>query len=526
MTMEYMDGVTPEEEFAGGTAQPGEETQQPDTTGEGIAEEPGDWYQDDKGEDSGPSDEGSWPPDDDGQKEELPSEETSGDGDCSSDAPAEPEPSEEQENLEPPEGGGEDGDPPDSGDATPPPEDPPKKPVRRRATAAKTAADKTAATKTGAATPRKRATAPKKATEAEPEPVKAPTAASPPAQPEPDPVDTAEKSLADRKRQALLQRQQRRREREHLAILDVDGTSMVEDSDGFDEKSAAVFQAANTRSICCGPITGVKFSRGTGHYVEAEYKGFRVLIPFGEMDIVLDRQSSDNDNDYENKTITAIRNMVGAEIEFIILNIDENEHLAIATRRLATEQRRREVLNGTNRAGEYHIYPGRKVVARILDVHPFYAWVEVAGWRTRLSASELRAEYVEDMTNELANGQRITVTISELTRDRRGIVTDMRISMRDDEKEKRDLEKAMAGINIGDIIRCEVVGRSSKVIRLKTHNGARAFCYIAKGLHGRYIPKIDESVTIKVIKKTENPRTGNPVIQGNILRRSVKPGLL
>lgn len=343
---------------------------------------------------------------------------------------------------------------------------------------------------------------------------------------DPDELDVEEMTLAKRKQEAAAQRQRWRREREMTATLDVDGTSMVDDSDGFDEKAATVYQAKNTRMICCGQITGVKFSRGAGHYVEAEYNGFRVLIPFQEMDVVLERQPGDSDNDYDNKTITAIRNMVGAEIEFIIIDIDENEELASASRRMAAEDRRRKVLNGVNRDGEYYIYPSRKVVARVLDVHPFYAWVEVAGWRARLSASELRAEYVEDMTTELANGQRIVITITDITRDRAGKVTDMRISMRDDEKEKRDLEKAMAGINIGDIIRCEVVGRSSKVIRLKTHNGARAFCYIAKGLHGRYIPKLDESVTIKVIKKTVNPRTGNPVLQGNILRRSVKPGML
>lgn len=327
-------------------------------------------------------------------------------------------------------------------------------------------------------------------------------------------------SAEERDRANAERRRKRARERRMNATLDADGNPILDGDGTFDDDLALIYQAKNTRKIVNGTIDEVKQGRGDNEgWVEVMYNGFRVLIPFSQMDIAQEHRPDEDERTYKSKLQTSISNMLGARIDFIINGVDVDERLATGSRAQATAIKRRDILNGTDRDGNYIVFPGRAVQATVLAVHPRFAFVDVFGYRTRLRARDIRSEYTEDVGDILENGDVIKVYVTHVQRDpQTNEINELFISMRNDVHEKEDLERTAASLKEGDICRGRVSNRSRKAIFIRLNNNLQAFAYISNGLQGRSIPNVGDSVSVRVIHKVENRSNGNPLIQGRIVR--------
>ena len=345
-----------------------------------------------------------------------------------------------------------------------------------------------------------------------------------------DTVDTADSeetspakpalSATERAQQNAARRRERDRKRRQSAMLDAEGNPILDGDGTFDATFAEISQARSTRKILSGTIDEIKRPRdGQEGWVEVVFKGFRILIPFSQMDVELSRREEEDQEMFEGRHHAAIAYMLGSRIDFVIKAVDADGGFAVASRAEACKAKRDNILNGTDRDGNYNVYVGRAVQAMVLSVHTEVAYIDVFGFRTILRKRDIRSEYTDDVTEFIENGQALKVFVTDLERDpQTGDVTRLFVSMRNDDAERRELERAAAALNEGDTCRGRVTSRTKKAIYIQLNNGLRAFVFIANGLMGRAIPAVGESVSVRVLRKIESRVNSNPVIQGRIVR--------
>ena len=340
------------------------------------------------------------------------------------------------------------------------------------------------------------------------------------------PAASGRPQLTEAERQAELRERELARRRN--ASLDLDGNVTL-GSEKFDEDLAEIFRVRNSRTIVNGPITDIKKGRGDGNaWVEVTYRGYRILIDSSEMEIEVPAREGESEENRAYRLYVALSNMLGARIDFIILanfrkdgvlvnTVDEENRIAIGSRRQANNMKRKNILNGVDDEGMYHIYEGRKVQASVLAVHPGFAYLDVYGYRARLRRSDISNEYIDDVGTVLENGQIVDVRITRVARNKKGEVEEMFVTMRNDEIERGTLERIAAGLNEGDVSLGKVMYRTNNSIGVRLTCGLHAFAYTSSGLQGRFIPNVGDDVSLRILKKM-TAENGNPVIRGNIIR--------
>lgn len=140
--------------------------------------------------------------------------------------------------------------------------------------------------------------------------------------------------------------------------------------------------------------------------IVVNFKNIKVLIPGKELG--LERDDKKN-----------IRNLIGSEIKFIILESDKLTNTAVASRTKAMER----IKNIQQK--KYQI--GDVVFAKVISVWHKYIVVECLGIDIRLKISDLEYGYVANLENLYQVGDKIKVKIKEIDTEK-GI---LKISHRD-----------------------------------------------------------------------------------------------
>lgn len=326
-------------------------------------------------------------------------------------------------------------------------------------------------------------------------------------------------SESERRRLNAERRREHARRMRLEAPLDEKGKPIVGSLSSFDPVLADISQKRASREILTGTIEEIKRGRDGGEgWVEALYQNYRVLIPFSEMDVELEHRHGESKQDYKARIERIIRNMMGARIDFIITGIDYDSNLIAGSRAMAARIRRKNILSARDREGNFLIYPGRRVSGNVLAVYQNVALIDVYGMLVRLKARDIRADYVVDVRDEIQNGMTIPLYITNLSRDENGNITSLYISMRDDKKEKEQIENQLEGMNPGDEFLGRVTGRSRNAIFITLNNGLQALAYISNGIRGRRIPNHGDRVAFRMIEIQTNKISGNPIVIGRIVR--------
>ena len=123
------------------------------------------------------------------------------------------------------------------------------------------------------------------------------------------------------------------------------------------------------------------------------FKNIKVLIPSSEL----------KDNKIDKRVL---RNMIGSEIRFIIIEIDKITNKAVASRNKAMETIRKIQLKKYEK--------GDKVYAKIMSVSQKYLDIECLGVDIRLKAEDLEYGYIANLTKQYQVGDKIKVLIKEI----------------------------------------------------------------------------------------------------------------
>ncbi|OPJ59780.1 hypothetical protein [Clostridium oryzae] len=123
------------------------------------------------------------------------------------------------------------------------------------------------------------------------------------------------------------------------------------------------------------------------------YGGIKVFIPVDEMNVSA-------------KERFVIRSMIGAEIDFVVIGIDSENKIVVASRKTAMELRR-EVQLTKHKVGD-------RVLARITGVGKNNVIAEVYGIESRVEKEEVDYGYIYDLHEYMAVGDKVAAVIKKL----------------------------------------------------------------------------------------------------------------
>lgn len=175
--------------------------------------------------------------------------------------------------------------------------------------------------------------------------------------------------------------------------------------------------------ILCAKLEGVENSSSGEPRGILQYGDFKVLIPCNEMMDIPENMRDMNPND-------VMRYMfgkrLGAEIDFIVLGIDQGAEVVIGSRKEAMNLRRKQFYYGQDREGNNLLFEGAIAEARVMSAIRAGIFVELFGVEAYIPAIELSYQRILDCARIFVPGERILVKILSLDRSN---AKDIRITL-------------------------------------------------------------------------------------------------
>lgn len=176
--------------------------------------------------------------------------------------------------------------------------------------------------------------------------------------------------------------------------------------------------AYRTRKILTGMLGGIEILDGGNTVAVVEYKGYRVIIPVKEMAVLkYTKMDPDEHRDFILRQQKLISKMLGAEIDFIVKGIDSKTRSIVASRKEAMLKKRKTFYMETDANGNYKIYDGRIVQARVIAVAEKGIRVEAFGVECSIMSRELSWDWIGDAHDRYSIGDEILVRIQSVNRE-------------------------------------------------------------------------------------------------------------
>ena len=198
----------------------------------------------------------------------------------------------------------------------------------------------------------------------------------------------------------------RRRRKADAPVLTIESGDEIETEDA--REAAAwheIHNAYRTRRILSAPLGGIEQTDSGKTIAVVDYNGFRIVIPLKEMMVAPSAASSTDSMAV--RQMKLLGNMLGAEIDFVILGIDSKSRSVVASRREAMMRKRQLFYFSPDANGEYRVREGRVVQARVIAVADKSIRVEIFGVECSIMARDLAWDWIGDAHDRFAVGDQI-----------------------------------------------------------------------------------------------------------------------
>lgn len=189
----------------------------------------------------------------------------------------------------------------------------------------------------------------------------------------------------------------RRRRKADAPVLTIESGDEIETEDA--REAAAwheIHNAYRTRRILSAPLGGIEQTDSGKTIAVVDYNGFRIVIPLKEMMVAPSAASSTDSMAV--RQMKLLGNMLGAEIDFVILGIDSKSRSVVASRREAMMRKRQLFYFSPDANGEYRVREGRVVQARVIAVADKSIRVEIFGVECSIMARDLAWDWMPEAT--------------------------------------------------------------------------------------------------------------------------------
>lgn len=141
------------------------------------------------------------------------------------------------------------------------------------------------------------------------------------------------------------------------------------------------------------------------------YHDYRIAIPTSEMNIIVNGVVEEG----KDRQARITSNMVGCDVDFIVVRLDEKSHSVVASRKLAMNRKIRDFyIDRTTATGKPVLGEGAVVEARIVAVSESVLRLEVFGAECFARAYDVMDEWLADARDRYSVGDTVYVRISSL----------------------------------------------------------------------------------------------------------------
>ena len=171
----------------------------------------------------------------------------------------------------------------------------------------------------------------------------------------------------------------RRRRKADAPVLTIESGDEIETEDA--REAAAwheIHNAYRTRRILSAPLGGIEQTDSGKTIAVVDYNGFRIVIPLKEMMVA--PSAANSTDSMAVRQMKLLGNMLGAEIDFVILGIDSKSRSVVASRREAMMRKRQLFYFSPDANSEYASVRGvlYRPVLLLWQINPsvsrFSAW--------------------------------------------------------------------------------------------------------------------------------------------------------
>ncbi|MDR1630765.1 MAG: S1 RNA-binding domain-containing protein [Oscillospiraceae bacterium] len=261
--------------------------------------------------------------------------------------------------------------------------------------------------------------------------------------------------------------------------------------------------AYRTRKILTGTLGGIERAENGNIIAVVYHKDLRIVIPLSEMMISI-AEGQNFRGDLLTRQTKILGNSLGAEIDFVIKGIDAKTRSVVASRKDAMLKKRKLFYFDTDASGQYRIYEGRIVQARVIAVAQKAVRIEVFGVECGIQARDLTYDWMGDAHERFHVGDQILVRILEVKRDS---IEDLRI--------RADVKSIAGNSGRENLKKCRVQGKYAGkvtdvhkgVIFIRLNIGVNA---IAHSCYDNKLPgkKDDVSFAVTHIDEEQNVAVG------------------
>ena len=258
-----------------------------------------------------------------------------------------------------------------------------------------------------------------------------------------------------------------------LPVLTVDKDSDIpsdrerEESSWHELKNAYI-----TRRILTGHLTGMETTPNDNRVVGLTfYEGHKIIIPAQEL---IEKPTEKNpDNTSYMKIISS---MIGAEISYMIIALDNNTQTVVASRLKANERNIQTFFFDKDEKGRYKIYEDSIVEARIIGLGRSSVRAEIFGAICTIRATELSWDWITDISEQFSIGDRVMVRITSIKgRDNQNIPFAVEASIRLAQSSKQ--EELLETVHKGNIYTGKIVDIRKGTFLIKLTNGSNALAH-------------------------------------------------
>ena len=207
----------------------------------------------------------------------------------------------------------------------------------------------------------------------------------------------------------------RRRRKADASVLTIESGDEIETEDA--REAAAwheIHNAYRTRRILSASLGGIEQTDSGKTIAVVDYNGFRIVIPLKEMMVA--PSAANSTDSMAVRQMKLLGNMLGAEIDFVILGSDSKSRSVVASRREAMMRKRQLFYFSPDANGEYRVREGRVVQARVIAVADKSIRVEIFGVECSIMARDLAWDWIGDAHDRFAVGDQILVRVTEVNK--------------------------------------------------------------------------------------------------------------
>lgn len=267
-----------------------------------------------------------------------------------------------------------------------------------------------------------------------------------------------ESSTSDKEKLGVADK---RRNTEH--ILTINGERSVKTkADRYNDAVIDIRESLQNGRILTDTIDGIE-----EHYVDGVGKIIVAVLNHGDIkvcirleDAVIPPRRTRGVESAEGHQYMLTKRL-GAEIDYVIIGIDNEANIAVGSRLKAMEAKRKQFYFKEDREGNKQLYPDVIAEARIVAVIQKGIFVEIFGAETFIPLEELSYQRMFNAEEQFAVGERVLVKIQDISYDMENYDVSVKASVK--RTEENPAIKAIKGLQlkqryVGTVTQVDVEG--------------------------------------------------------------------